>query len=75
MFGNIFKKLFNILEIMCNLLPVLYAHLYARKGNCKIKTYKETNSQITSEAELRCVRLCTDSVVPRELFFKKNKTS
>lgn len=41
-----------------------------------MKNELETNSQSTSEAELRFVRLCTDSVVPLlRVIFKKNITS
>lgn len=48
---------------MCSLLPPYMLICMQGKLNEKWK-FKETNSHSTSEAELRFVRLCTDSVVP-----------
>lgn len=52
--------------------------LVCMQGKVTVKwKFKETNSQNISEAELRFVRLCTDSVVPRPgvIFYEKYNIS
>lgn len=73
MFGNTFKRLFNILEIMCSLLPFLYAYLYARKSNCKMKNLKKQTHKIHQRQNFGSHGSVQTQWYPYlELFFKKN---
>ena len=69
MFGNTFKRLFNILEIMCSLLPFLYAYLYARKSNRNMKIQR---NKLTTDIRGRtsvCTALYRFSGTPTWSYF------
>lgn len=73
MFGNTFKRLFNILEIMCSLLPFLYAYLYARKSNCKMKIQRnKLTKYIRGRTSVHTALYRLSGTPTWELFFKKN---